>query len=665
MALIALKMSKYLIAWFIFIIVFFFLSTQLYLRSLEGVVRQNIESSSKIFFDRSFDDFSNLSLSESFTIDPLPAEGFYIPLSDSSYFAIDGNTEDWASDLSHYSYYELFENITLKTFSDNRSTFFLIESKEGNTFSNSQINNLDNRVILDLGSYNLLLTLIIQSNASLLATTTNRDNYSPSSQSVNEVEAYSVINDSGYHLELRIPNYFIGNELGFSFFDSTKDNNSHFMQGSIFPVLFSRSDSNSTFYYDTLVGYEAITTSNGWVIKSSIFNRDTDEDLNKNILIKIYRKYFQYPLQRLNFSRQLSGNIYTDFGINKDQLDLNEYSWIQNVLTDHRYFLFHQERLIGDRAFTQFGIIPYDPIANIDKYLFDRFINFLLLIAIALFAFPFFYERFLKLRIKKLSFAVSNLIGPKGEVEYYLPSEVLDDEIGELSKNLSKVFSRLRSQREYLSNIGSKLSHELRTPLAIINTTIENNTNTENLKDTDRSKILDATKRIDFIIRKMSEANRLEDFIDNSSRNTFNLYDFYFNYFNAFSEIHTNLFNLKFKQNESSNKPFYGSQDLLAQALDKITENAIDFCSDPPIQVSVIQSSHLLKLCISNQGPQIAEFDLENIFLPLFSTRKHRTSTNLGLGLYMAKSIISSHHGELRVFNHSKGVQVEVIFVLD
>jgi signal transduction histidine kinase len=37
----------------------------------------------------------------------------------------------------------------------------------------------------------------------------------------------------------------------------------------------------------------------------------------------------------------------------------------------------------------------------------------------------------------------------------------------------------------------------------------------------------------------------------------------------------------------------------------------------------------------------------------------------LGLGLYMAKSIISSHHGELRVFNHTKGVQVEVTFVLD
>ncbi len=629
------------------------------------MVRQNIESSSKIFFDRSFDDFSNLGLNESFPIDPLPAEGFYIPFSDSSYFAIDGSIEDWTSDLSHYSYYELFENITLKTFSDNRSTFFLIESKEGDTVSNSQINSLDNRVILDLGSYNLLLTLIIQPNTSLLATTTNRDNYSPSSQIVNEVEAYSVINDfindSGYHLELRIP----GNELGFSFFDSNKENNPQFMQGSIFPVLFGRSDSNSTFYYDALAGYEAITTTNGWVIKSSIFNRDTDEDLNNNILIKIYRTYFQYPLQRLNFSQQRSGNVYSDFGINRDQLDLNEYSWIQNELTDHRYFLFHQERLIGDRAFTQLGIIPYDPIANIDKYLFDRFINFLLLIAIVLFSFPFFYDRFLKLRIKKLSFAVSNLIGPKGEVEYYLPRKVPDDEIGKLSKNLSKVFSRLRSQREYLSTIGSKLSHELRTPLAIINTTIENNTNTESLKETDRSKILDATKRIDFILSKMSEANRLEDFIDNSSRNTFNLYDFYFNYFNAFSEIHTNLFNLEFKKAEDSNNQFYGSQDLLAQALDKITENAIDFCSNPPIQVSVTQNAHLLKLCISNQGPQIAEFDLANIFLPLFSTRKHRTSTNLGLGLYMAKSIISSHHGELRVFNHSKGVQAEVIFVLD
>ena len=665
MALRTLKMSKYLIAWFFLIIAFFFLSTQLYLRSLEGVLRQSIESGSKILFDRAFDDFSDLGLNEGFPIDPLPAEGFYIPFSDSSYFAIDGNTEDWSSDQSHYSYYELFENITLKTFSDNRSTFFLIESTEAGMVLNSQINRLDNRVILDLGSYNLLLTLIIQSNASLLATTTNRDNYSPSSQIVNEVEAYSVINDSGYHLELRIPNFFIGNELGFSFFDSNKDNDQKFIQGSIFPVIFNRSDSHSAFLYDTLAGYEAITTANGWIIKSSIFNLDTDRDLNKNILIEIYTTYFQYPFQHLNFSRQSSGNIYSDFGINKAQLKSNKYSWIQNELTDHRYFLFHQERLIGGRVFTQLGVFPYDPIASIDKYLFDRFVNFLLLIAIALFAFPFLYERFLKLRIKKLSFAVSNLIGPKGEVEYYLPREVPNDEIGELSKNLSKVFNRLRSQREYLSTIGSKLSHELRTPLAIINTTIENNTNTQSLKETDRSKILDATKRIDFILSKMSEANRLEDFIDASSRNTFDLYDFYFNYFNAFSDIHTNLFNLEFKKDGNSNNQFYGSRDLLAQALDKIIENAIDFCSDPPIRVAVTQNSHLLRLCISNQGPQIAEFDLENIFLPLFSTRKQRTSTNLGLGLYIAKSIISAHHGELRVFNHPKGVQVEVTFVLD
>jgi signal transduction histidine kinase len=58
-----------------------------------------------------------------------------------------------------------------------------------------------------------------------------------------------------------------------------------------------------------------------------------------------------------------------------------------------------------------------------------------------------------------------------------------------------------------------------------------------------------------------------------------------------------------------------------------------------------------MQIAIMDQGPGIAEDDMERLFAPFFSTKKQGS----GLGLTFARKIIELHHGTLIAINNSTG----------
>ena len=86
--------------------------------------------------------------------------------------------------------------------------------------------------------------------------------------------------------------------------------------------------------------------------------------------------------------------------------------------------------------------------------------------------------------------------------------------------------------------------------------------------------------------------------------------------------------------------------DRMEQALLNIVRNAMEsLAGGGDIDIAVHYGKGFAIVRIADNGPGIAETDLDNIFDPSFTTREK----GVGLGLAIAHEIISAHDGEIRV----------------
>ncbi|HSX84222.1 MAG TPA: ATP-binding protein, partial [Cellvibrio sp.] len=114
----------------------------------------------------------------------------------------------------------------------------------------------------------------------------------------------------------------------------------------------------------------------------------------------------------------------------------------------------------------------------------------------------------------------------------------------------------------------------------------------------------------------------------------------------------------------------HGSADLIVQMIDKLFDNACDFC---PPEGKVIFSLRKLKdqvvLTVSNDGPLLPQKMQSQLFDSLVSIRDAKDKHNddnihLGLGLHIVRLIVEVHHARVKARNRAdnSGVEFEVIF---
>ena len=94
--------------------------------------------------------------------------------------------------------------------------------------------------------------------------------------------------------------------------------------------------------------------------------------------------------------------------------------------------------------------------------------------------------------------------------------------------------------------------------------------------------------------------------------------------------------------------PFWGAPDLIAQMLDKLVENAVDFCpASGSITVRLARAGSNYELSVANDGPPIPEAMLGRLFESLFEHREGRDDRpHFGLGLYIVRLIAEFHGGK-------------------
>jgi signal transduction histidine kinase len=113
--------------------------------------------------------------------------------------------------------------------------------------------------------------------------------------------------------------------------------------------------------------------------------------------------------------------------------------------------------------------------------------------------------------------------------------------------------------------------------------------------------------------------------------------------------------------------PVNGAPDLVAQLIDKLVDNALDFARPgTPVRVTLAREGRAAKLSVENQGPPLPERMRTRLFESMVSIRPSGSDggPHLGLGLYLVRLIAAFHGGEAVALDREDGDGVAVVVTL-
>ncbi len=187
------------------------------------------------------------------------------------------------------------------------------------------------------------------------------------------------------------------------------------------------------------------------------------------------------------------------------------------------------------------------------------------------------YASRLTARIRRLRDEAEAAIDLQGRIRGAMTPSAAGDEIGDLSRSFSSVVARLSQYASYQQNMASRLSHELRTPVAVVRSSLDN-LRAAPLPDDARvymERAQQGLARLTHILTRMSEATRLEQSLGDAERERFDVGSVVADASTAIvPRIRTRCWR---SQLPPDPLVFDGAPELIAQMLDKLVANAVEF----------------------------------------------------------------------------------------
>lgn len=283
------------------------------------------------------------------------------------------------------------------------------------------------------------------------------------------------------------------------------------------------------------------------------------------------------------------------------------------------------------------------------------------------------YASWLSLRIRRLSRAADSAIREDGNLENAFTPSSAQDEIGDLSRSYNQLLTRVQEYTDYLRTLSNKLSHELRTPLAVVRSSLDN-LDSEVLNENAKvfaTRAQEGSQRLSVILNAISSASRVEESIRHAEMAQFPLDKVVSELALAYQDIAVQeiICNIAPNQNYSLN----GSADLIVQMVDKLFDNACDFCpADGVIAFTLTRIKNTITLTVANDGPLLPQKMQSQLFDSLVSMREKNNEKlmsdgkiHLGLGLHIVRLIVDLHQASVSARNREDMKGVEFIISFD
>lgn len=281
----------------------------------------------------------------------------------------------------------------------------------------------------------------------------------------------------------------------------------------------------------------------------------------------------------------------------------------------------------------------------------------------------------LSLRIRRLRDQAEAAIDADGRVVGEIPPSKAADELGDLSRSFSRTVEELARYNRYLETLGGKLSHELRTPLAVVASSLENLETSDPPLPPDEARVYltrarEGVGRLSGILTGLGEAARLEQSLERAEWEDFDLAEVVAGCVAGYRAIHPGT---PFDFEPSGERfPMRGAPEVIAQMLDKLAANAVDFAeAGTPVTITLSRAEGgptRAALSVVNQGPPLPEGPPGRLFESMVShrVRKNKGAPHLGMGLYLVRLAAEHHGGDVRAWARPDlpGVELRVTLPL-
>jgi two-component system sensor histidine kinase ChvG len=263
-------------------------------------------------------------------------------------------------------------------------------------------------------------------------------------------------------------------------------------------------------------------------------------------------------------------------------------------------------------------------------------------------------------RIRTLRNQADASISADGKIQNVITKTEARDEIGDLGRTLETMFNQLQEQIDYREKMADNLEHEMRTPLAGVAASLKNIEEELGDQHPQMLEYLNGAKhnsqRLDELLTAIREGITLKDSLSHENMEAINFGEALskwldFAWRKAFTDV-TFIY-----QPPEQPAEIRGDVDRLLQALDKLIENAVSYhLPGTPIELVLEHHNGFISLQVINQGSTIEPAIEHRIFEYMVSSRVSKDKRpHLGLGLYIAKTIIEYHGGRLAGRNLQDG----------
>jgi two-component system, OmpR family, sensor histidine kinase ChvG len=483
--------------------------------------------------------------------------------------------------------------------------------------------------------------------------------------------------DDGYNIEIKIPVYLLGGNLGFVLND-VDDVNGHLLSNSI--STFGNDDyaepgkiiSSSKRIENIIYAQGRSEGRRVWVLDKSAQVLASDGSLKRVFPDNAFNIVYTLLLPPAydQFKDDLAGASRLQGNEVKEALTGNtETRWRSSpdgkaVIVSAATPVWFDNKVVG-------AVVVEETTNNIQimqrQVLAGLFNKTLLIFFVIVFLLLLFASR-LSSRLIKLNRETTEAIDEHGKVIGDISASNASDEVGELSRSFSNMLERLQQYHRYLEGMASRLSHELRTPMAIVKSSLDR---LQLEQDEEGRKVaLQAAdtglQRLQTLLTRLSEASRLEQALQESDKQTTDLNEFLTQcvagyqsaYPNQLFELNTAVVILDYAIN----------RDLFFQMLDKLVGNAVEFSHpDKAITINLADKTNSIEIQVINAGPVLPEDMLNDLFNSMVSVRTERSDAgpHLGLGLFVARLIAEFHNGSITANNLEKGEGVCMTVILN
>jgi two-component system sensor histidine kinase ChvG len=271
-----------------------------------------------------------------------------------------------------------------------------------------------------------------------------------------------------------------------------------------------------------------------------------------------------------------------------------------------------------------------------------------LCIVLALSSYLFFWSW----RLNRLNRQAQQQVDDLGDVASGFKASTSADEIGQLSRNVGSLLEQIRGHNDYLKTLAQKLSHEMKTPLAIVSTSLDNiDSDAANQVYLERAQ--DGVHRLSYIMSSMGQAKKLEQAFEYAEFETVDIVELLGKACEAYQHVYPHSAIVFVNKTQQHSINLQAASELLVQMLDKLVDNAVDFCeANTAINIHLLQSGQQLTIEVVNCGPLLAKGHADQLFQQLVSFREQGSEKpHLGLGLFVARLIAEHHKGSITASN--------------